>query len=258
MRFVDPQANRDSVVKKINSLRTSYRKELKKVIQSEKSGTGEDDVYVPHLWYYELLHFLKDQEIPRQTTSNIEDTEVLGDETSPDTPRSPSNFLPSAPASPRSCTPSSCSSAISGRPTKASRGTKNKCDEVLDVIGKRLQQPSHVPDKFGNIGAAWACKLRELDPLQAVHAEKLINDVFYEAQLGNLHRGCSMQIPTRQPSFSSDPMYHTQGLLPAQPSLTFQPPLLSSNTQQQISHSSTPHSAGQFFSNFRDYTDGAQ
>lgn len=75
LQTVDPEANRESVVKKINSLRTAYRKELKKVVESEKSGAGED-IYVPHLWYFELLNFLKDQEIPRRTTSNIDEMQV--------------------------------------------------------------------------------------------------------------------------------------------------------------------------------------
>ncbi|KAJ8928820.1 hypothetical protein NQ314_018565 [Rhamnusium bicolor] len=54
LQTVHPEANRDSVVKKINSLRTTYRKELKRVLDSERSGAGDEDIYVPHLWYYAL------------------------------------------------------------------------------------------------------------------------------------------------------------------------------------------------------------
>ncbi|XP_050304136.1 uncharacterized protein LOC126741649 [Anthonomus grandis grandis] len=59
--------------KKINSLKTAYRRELKKVINLERSGAGEEDVYVPHLWYFDLLIFIRDQEIPRKTQTNVED-----------------------------------------------------------------------------------------------------------------------------------------------------------------------------------------
>ncbi|KAJ8912036.1 hypothetical protein NQ315_000529 [Exocentrus adspersus] len=51
MQTVDKSANRETVVKKINSMKTTYRKEFKK----KRSGAGVDDIYVPHLWYYELL-----------------------------------------------------------------------------------------------------------------------------------------------------------------------------------------------------------
>lgn len=73
MRTVEESANRETVVKKINSLRTTYRKELKKVLSSEKSGAGADDVYVPHLWYFDLLSFFRDQETPRTSVSNMDD-----------------------------------------------------------------------------------------------------------------------------------------------------------------------------------------
>lgn len=73
MQTVDKNANRETVVKKINSMRTTYRKELKKVLDSERSGAGEDEIYVPHLWYYELLSFLQDQETPRSTVSNMDE-----------------------------------------------------------------------------------------------------------------------------------------------------------------------------------------
>ncbi|XP_050303002.1 uncharacterized protein LOC126740877 [Anthonomus grandis grandis] len=75
MREFDVGANKETVVKKINSLRTAYRRKLKKVIDSERSGAGEEDVYVPHLWYFDLLNFIRDQEIPRKTQTNVEDEE---------------------------------------------------------------------------------------------------------------------------------------------------------------------------------------
>lgn len=61
---VDPSADKEIVKKKINSLRTNYKKELKKVKASYKSGTGTVNIYVPPLWYYNELNFLQDQEVP--------------------------------------------------------------------------------------------------------------------------------------------------------------------------------------------------
>ncbi|XP_077155581.1 uncharacterized protein LOC143818016 [Ranitomeya variabilis] len=57
------------VRKKIHALRTVYKKELNKVEKSVKSGAGTDDIYVPKLWYYDLMEFTRDQEIPRPLRS---------------------------------------------------------------------------------------------------------------------------------------------------------------------------------------------
>jgi len=46
-----PDANRDIVVKEIQSLRGSFRKELNKVNASKPSGASTDAVYIPSLWY---------------------------------------------------------------------------------------------------------------------------------------------------------------------------------------------------------------
>ncbi|KAJ8930678.1 hypothetical protein NQ314_016492 [Rhamnusium bicolor] len=73
---VEADANRDLVTKKINSLRSFYRKEKKKVWDSVKSGAGTEDVYSPTLWYYDLFKFLDDQETPRQPVTNFEDSQV--------------------------------------------------------------------------------------------------------------------------------------------------------------------------------------
>lgn len=73
MKEVDPSADISKVQKKINNLRTVFRKELKKVESSHASGSGTDNIYVPKLWYYEKLMFLKDQEQPYGATSSSMD-----------------------------------------------------------------------------------------------------------------------------------------------------------------------------------------
>lgn len=62
LKEVEPQATIDSVKKKINILRCSYRRELNKMKQSEKSGLDYDDVYKTSLWYFKDLNFLHSQE----------------------------------------------------------------------------------------------------------------------------------------------------------------------------------------------------
>lgn len=73
---IEPNANRDMIVKKLNGLRTNYRKEKKKVEESTRSGAGTNDIYVPTLWYYDLLKFLDDdQGTPRGSRSNIDEND---------------------------------------------------------------------------------------------------------------------------------------------------------------------------------------
>ncbi|KAK5648061.1 hypothetical protein RI129_002953 [Pyrocoelia pectoralis] len=54
----EPNADRSFVTKKINSLRTNFRKEHNKKI---KSVENDAEVYVPRLWYYNLLLFTCEQ-----------------------------------------------------------------------------------------------------------------------------------------------------------------------------------------------------
>lgn len=65
LKEINPDANVDIVKKKLNSMRSCFRKEFKKVQESKSSGTGSENVYTPTLWYFDLLMFLKDQEMPR-------------------------------------------------------------------------------------------------------------------------------------------------------------------------------------------------
>lgn len=72
LKELEPEANEDIVVKKINNLRSSVRTEKKKYESSLKSGASADDVYRPRLWYYDMMSFLSDQDTPRESTSNLD------------------------------------------------------------------------------------------------------------------------------------------------------------------------------------------
>jgi len=57
--------------KKINTLRSNFRKELKKINDSKRSGAGADDVYEPSSWVFEELTFLTNLEKPVESYSSI-------------------------------------------------------------------------------------------------------------------------------------------------------------------------------------------
>ena len=83
LKEVEPNADREMVRKKINVLRSAYRRELKKVIESYKSGTGSDNIYEPGLWYFKELDFLRDQEmqIPGTSSMNVASHEIENEDT---------------------------------------------------------------------------------------------------------------------------------------------------------------------------------
>jgi hypothetical protein len=80
LKVLEPDASRGSVVKKINTLRSTFRKELKKVNNSKRSGTSANNLYIPSLWYYNELLFLVDQETPDKSLSTVGGLPVEGDE----------------------------------------------------------------------------------------------------------------------------------------------------------------------------------
>jgi hypothetical protein len=47
----------------------------KKVLKSQVSGAGEEEMYAPRLWYYNQLRFLCDQEAQHSSTSSMQEEE---------------------------------------------------------------------------------------------------------------------------------------------------------------------------------------
>jgi hypothetical protein len=77
VKEIDPDANKEKVAKKINSLRSCFRKELRKVNDSKTPGAGADDTYTPCLWYFQEMLFLTEQEVPREGKYIAQELETL-------------------------------------------------------------------------------------------------------------------------------------------------------------------------------------
>ncbi|XP_022181454.1 uncharacterized protein LOC111041489 [Myzus persicae] len=73
LKEIDLTADINATKKKINTLRSNYRRELKKVVASKKSGAGIDDVYLPSVWYFNELEFLRDHEVQISGTSTMDE-----------------------------------------------------------------------------------------------------------------------------------------------------------------------------------------
>ncbi|XP_076030375.1 uncharacterized protein LOC143018671 [Oratosquilla oratoria] len=76
-----PDGDKQQVINKVNSLRTIFRKELKRIRDAEKSGAGAEDVE-PTLWFFDEIKFLVTQETPTASisTMGISDNEDHCDE----------------------------------------------------------------------------------------------------------------------------------------------------------------------------------
>lgn len=61
-KSVDKEATIDFVKNKINNIKSAFRKKLKKVKESKRSGSSSDDVHTPSLWYFDSLLFTVEHE----------------------------------------------------------------------------------------------------------------------------------------------------------------------------------------------------
>ncbi|XP_066152069.1 uncharacterized protein [Euwallacea fornicatus] len=175
---IDPKADKETVKKKINSLRTNYRKELTKVKASYKSGTNTDDIYVPALWYFNELNFLQDQYIPKDECSAIISQneeegiiDVLVDIHEQNVSEERRRNVKDRPKP-----------NIQRPPGK--KQLINPQRELLNLARDYLQRS----DEYEHLGITWANELKKMSPDQQIQAKKAIHDILYEGQLGTLHR----------------------------------------------------------------------
>ncbi|KAL0870060.1 hypothetical protein ABMA27_006222 [Loxostege sticticalis] len=177
----DPTATRVHVLRKIESLRACVRREHKRVVDSRRKATCPEEIYVPTLWYYDSFSFFYGDDAdntpvkldalsPEQTVELTEDDE---DETTEDDEATYSqqpyssdyNHLVEVPDSP----------SIS----------KRLCFED-DQNKTNKRQCTEIDDEYDAIGINVAAKLRALPSNMRILAEKLINDVLFQAQVNGL------------------------------------------------------------------------
>ncbi|XP_052860437.1 uncharacterized protein LOC128267599 [Anopheles cruzii] len=187
-----PGATKVDVVQKINSLRTNFRKELKRVRDAETYG---GQAVESSQWYFEAISFLdprKDDSIstehaycvPEQSEEckvNLSIAEEVG-----------------------------TLNKIEVEPVKQPRAKTMKKEidsqnEPVETVCKRLQEG---PDDNDILAAAWAVELRNMHWQQQLLAKKAINDILFEGQMGTLHRH-SVEINAIRPRAQSrSPIEH--------------------------------------------------
>ncbi|KAG8231412.1 hypothetical protein J437_LFUL012422 [Ladona fulva] len=219
---VEPSSTKLTILRKINNLRSSYRKELKKVKESMKSGSLVEEVYVPKLWYFKLLQFLDEQEMPQSSRSSLHSDDDISDHDEEETYNSATNaqherlgFDEKNPSiqTPEIRLPTSqvlATPGISGscqkptaRPFLPAIDTNTLRNEVLMSVKEHFKKPCKQEDRLDMFGKIIVMKLRDLDPNQRRYAEKFINDVLFEAEGGNLDATYAFvrQVPPQYQSF---------------------------------------------------------
>ncbi|KAJ0174282.1 hypothetical protein K1T71_010428 [Dendrolimus kikuchii] len=185
----DSSATRVHVLRKLESMRSCVRREYKKVQESRHNATCEDDIYTPHLWYYDIFPFIYkyEQEMdfkskggkstPNQNAES--DEEIEEEENSYSAAES---FSGDYSAANQIIEVPICSPA-------------NKRYSSYDEEPAKKRPMTEVGDEYDAIGINVAAKLRYLPPNMRVLAEKLINDVLFQAQTNGLTQHTTLSTP---------------------------------------------------------------
>ncbi|XP_043524036.1 uncharacterized protein LOC122536060 [Frieseomelitta varia] len=228
LREVNPVADRETVIRKINTLRTAFRREYKKVRSSQKMVHNPRQRYRSSLWYYDILKFVAEQneagpldeerdvknalahptDLSQEEMMSVQ-TDV--DKIEPPSP-APSPAASSAPAFQPIIleTEGSYVRRISNS-ASAEPLVRRKCHQQQESFPDR--QPKDSPcelsprqfascvtdDHFETFGRYVAGKLKKSMPRQSIIAEKVIAEVLSRANLGTLEETTSLteKVPSR-------------------------------------------------------------
>ncbi|XP_054707578.1 uncharacterized protein LOC129217322 [Uloborus diversus] len=205
LRELYPAADIEMVKKKINALRTNYRKELRKVEASKQRNiqTGAP-VYVPSLWYYDLFHFIADQEneAADDVADGIDVQELLRvdlDENicfeNEDSDASYEEFQASRPNSPENRELKMYQAPSQHSMNHDSSSFKRKRVAVYKPEEEYGGKPEIILDDHDVFGKYVASKLRKMEKPMQMFSERLISEILYRGQMGMLGPGTSVQEP---------------------------------------------------------------
>nr|CAI5849989.1 unnamed protein product [Callosobruchus analis] len=229
LKEINPQATIEILKKKINNMRTAFRRELKKVQSSKGTGQG-GDTYQPTLWYFDLLLFTTQAETGRKGISTDEMEESLEHETvdtfddcetqaeAPLTPVSSAGDIDEQVNSNENDitdTPQICSNTVTPQTSRPSsrnfyqqkivnkrkriNAIEQKREELVHLAHTALSSNDANPDpedEYLIAGKRIGYQLKAIEGQQKIIAEKLISDVIFYANMGKLTEHCSINVPS--------------------------------------------------------------
>ncbi|XP_040285252.1 uncharacterized protein LOC120998601 isoform X3 [Bufo bufo] len=213
-KTVCPSATVDLIKHKIANLRTVFKKELKKVESSRKSGASGDDVYIPRLWYFDLLKFTIDQEEHTQSISNYPETYDVRqeEENTDDSLESAGENTNIAQVCIR--TPSQEVIEIQQhqqkqQPPPIPMPSQKKRKPVSDDLSRQLLSEAAAvlnqkEDEFDAFGVTVAAKLRKMDDKQRLLSEVLITDILFKGMMKKLTEESSISL-FQMPHYACQP-----------------------------------------------------
>ncbi|KAL0870104.1 hypothetical protein ABMA27_006260 [Loxostege sticticalis] len=212
-RQIKPSAKLDDVRKKINSLRSNYRKELRKIENSKLSAESEEDVYKPSSWVFYAMQFLNSTMSQPGTASSSNNHQETQDDqyqpaskkirtvSVPMTKQNPAIKTKHAPQSGNTQSLSYNTASQSGSTQSQSCNTQSQSGYTQSQSGNtqshacNLSHPACNTQPVNPTALYWSQKLDSIkDPIQKLYAEKYINEILFEAQLGNLSGAPAIQI----------------------------------------------------------------
>ncbi|XP_034477917.1 uncharacterized protein LOC117784324 [Drosophila innubila] len=154
---VDEDSTLEGVKKKVNSLRASYRRELRKIALSETFGA--ESAYKPTIWYFDDMDFLRSLESQIEEVISFDD----GTETTETTKTTETETR---------------------NPIKRKHNESNESLEepllYIDTDNKRVRDDADV------FAEGWAIIYRKLSKDQQIFAKRGIDEILTQGQLNML------------------------------------------------------------------------
>ncbi|CAG9559067.1 unnamed protein product [Danaus chrysippus] len=185
---IKPGATTDDVRKKINIFRSNYKRELNKIEESRKRGCS-DVVYSPRVWFFPLLNFLIEtkhsMKLPQNSFDSEEEVRASREfedfnGTTEETKTNITNVNEKSKIKEEIFEGHVCESY-------ESISKRRRCENQDVQSSTSDAWPMHVY-KYNPLAVIWSEKLERLCPIQKLYAEKAINDILFEAELGNLNK----------------------------------------------------------------------
>ncbi|XP_075161834.1 uncharacterized protein LOC142234558 [Haematobia irritans] len=201
-RELDKDAEIADLKKKINNIRSIYRRECIKIKNSEQIALTPDDIYVPTVWYFPHLDFLKDDNGSANDDDNWTISKMEKDEDDDDDYSAESRMAPipkkrkllttsqvKIERQQTDRTPQNVRTQVRKTPPISMRNKIEppQIERIQEIEKPRNLQQQYIPkDKSHALSGGWEVLYRDLDERQKLYAYRMINEVLYQAALGKL------------------------------------------------------------------------